>query len=82
MNLYMIKKILKKWIQFYKLILVSLLLYFINIKFSYAYINPGIFGMFLQLIVVFIAFLWFCSFRIKILVKSFFKKIIKIKKNK
>ena len=77
MILSLIKRLLNKSIYFCNLIFISLFLYFINIKFSYAYINPGIFGMFLQFIVAAIAIIWFYFSRLKILIKSFYKKISK-----
>ena len=63
------------------LIILTTFAYFLNIKFSYAYINPGILGMFLQFFVAIIAFVWLFFSRIKVMVKKVFRKIKHSKKD-
>lgn len=80
-KMYFIQKLIKKLSCFFHILPQTILLYFLYIKTSYAYINPGIIGMFLQILVAIIAFFWLFFAKFKSLVKAFFRKLKKGKKD-
>ena len=80
-KMYVIQKLIKNVLFFSYIIPPFIFLYFIYIKMSYAYINPGIIGMFLQILVAIIAFFWFFFSKFRSIVKSLFKKSKKDKKD-
>ena len=79
--MFIIKELKTKTSYSIDLITLTIFAYFLNIKFSYAYINPGILGMFLQFFVAIIAFVWLFFSRIKVLFKTVFRKKKHIKKD-
>lgn len=79
MYLYLFNNLKKTLSYIYKLSILSLLLYFINIKASYSYINPGIIGMFLQFLVAGLGLIWLFFSKFKKGINSLYKKITKRK---